>query len=162
MTHQILRRTTTALLHLSGKPNPTVGTAACRSVETWRHGPNATPGIGPNTPNLTPVLLAHLPFTPDSNWIYIQPLPPGQLGWVNVTLPDTPESLLLFWDCDKNEVITASSGTYLLTLGTGNTPRWFRNDGLGTAFSQASQLEAIAAFYGAPRSVLGAREPAVR
>jgi RHS repeat-associated protein len=119
-------------------------------LDLWRNGPNAAPGIAPNTPDYTNVLLANVPGTPNTNWIYLQPVASG-LGWINVTQPGH----YFYSGTVTNTVQTWHGITYLSTVGTGNTSRWFQNDVLGDAFFQLSQFEAIAAFYGASRTRIG-------
>jgi RHS repeat-associated protein len=119
-----------------------------RLADLWRNGPNAAPGIAPNTPDFTPTLLTNLPSTPDTNWIYIRPI---SGGWVNVTLPGH----YFYAGTVTNAVTRANGVTTLLTTGTGNTLRWLQNDTLGATFFKLSQLEAIAALLGAPRVRIG-------
>jgi RHS repeat-associated protein len=119
-------------------------------LDLWRNGPNAAPGIAPNTPDNTNVLLANLPGTPNTNWIYLTPVSSG-LGWVNVTQPGH----YFYSGTVTNTVQTLGPVTYLSTVGTGDTSRWLQNDVFGSAFFQASQAEAIAALYGAPRVRIG-------
>jgi RHS repeat-associated protein len=110
----------------------------------WRNGLNAAPGIAPNTPDATPVLLANVPFTPDTNWIYLR-TNPSNLTWTNVTLPGH----YFYPGTVVNSVVTDAAGfTWLVTTGTGATGRWFQNDVLGSAFFKLSQGEAITRFYG--------------
>jgi hypothetical protein len=117
--------------------------------DLWRNGPNAAPGISPNTPDRTPVLLTNVPLTPDTNWIYIRPT---ANGWVNVTLPGH-----YFYSGTVTNTVTYGNGVATMTsVGTGNTNRWFQNDFLGSAFFSASQGEAeMALFYGGPRVRVG-------
>jgi RHS repeat-associated protein len=124
-------------------------TQAQQIEDLWRNGPNAAPGIAPNTPDLTPTLLANIPFTPNANWIYIQPI---NNGWKNVTLPGH-----YFSDGTVTNTVTYSNGSVTLTsVGTGNTLRWFQNDALGLAFFKQSQVEALnAALLGTPRIRVG-------
>lgn len=119
-----------------------------RLADLWRNGPNAAPGIAPNTPYFTPTLLTNLPSTPDTNWIYIRPI---SGGWVNVTLPGH----YFYAGTVTNAVTTANGVTTLLTTGTGNTLRWLQNDTLGATFFKLPQLEAVAALLGAPRVRIG-------
>src|SRR5437016_3966358 len=112
----------------------------------WRNGPNAAPGIAVNTPDLKPVLLAHWPGTPDTNWAYLRTNSAG-LSWTNVTLPGH------WFDPGKvvNSVVTDSFGfTWLQTVGTGATDRSLYNDVLGSIFFKESQWRAINSFYGLP------------
>jgi hypothetical protein len=97
------------------------------------------------------VLLSKVPFTSDSNWIYIRPLASGE-GWVNVTMPGH-----YFYSGTVTNTVTSANGvTVLTTVGVGNTDRWFQNDTLGYLFFQASQNEAINAFLlHSPRRRIG-------
>lgn len=124
-------------------------TQAAQLLDLWRNGPNAAPGILPNTPDFTPVLLANLPYTPNTNWIYIQPI---NNGWINVTLPGH-----YFYSGTVTNTMNFANGTATLnSTGTGNTSRWVQNDALGAVFFKASQLEAIYALSGLPRVRVGA------
>ncbi len=116
----------------------------------WRNGPNAAPGIAPNTPDFTPVLLANVPGTPDVNWIYLT-TNVANLSWTNVTLPGH----YFYPGTVTNAVVTPGNETYLVTVGTGATPRWLQNDVLGSLFCKPSQLETLARFNGSSAVRIG-------
>jgi RHS repeat-associated protein len=111
-----------------------------RLFDFWRNSVNAAPGAPANTPDYTPVLLGHMPGTPDTNWVYMRT---GNLSWTNVTLPGHRYHPGVV----QNSVVTSNGFTWLVSVGTGTTSNGRENMVLGSGIFKWAHWETIDRFY---------------
>ena len=109
--------------------------------DMWRNGHNPAPGATANAPDNTPLLLAKLPGAPDTNWVYLE-TNLNDRSWTNYTLPGHQFYPGKVW----NGLFDVAAVTFAVSIGTGVGPDSQVNMESGSAFFQASQLAALAAY----------------